>query len=279
MKTLNLRQSRDFGAIITDTFIYLRIHFKSLGKGLLFFSLPLIVISGILVGSGMGTLFSSGFEDPEVLNNLPGFGIKFFSGLLLLMLTFLFIIIIVFKHIQLIDEGVEDFEVGMLLEDFGRNFFGLVGILFVISVASMLGMIFFILPGIYLSVKLSLAPAIYVIEGEDFGEAISKSWRLTGDHWWFTFGVSFVISIIMNMISNAVILPLYFIMMIGVFATGEPNPETLGTFFSLFYGFTMIAVGLGYCFPIISQALVYFHLEEKKSGRSLFDKIDAIKED
>ena len=277
MKTITLREPRDFGDIISDTFGYVRVHFKTLAKGLLLFSLPFIIISGILVGGSFGTIMSSA-ENPEALGELGGTVVQMFLGVFLLMMTFLFIIIIVMKHIQLVDEGVEHIDMGMLLDGVGRNIGGLIGILIITGIATTIGFFLFILPGIFIAVKLSLAPAIYVIEEEDFGEALSKSWELTKDNWWFTFGVSFVMSIIINIVSNIFIFPLYIIMSVVIFSSGEPNPESLGTMISLIYGFSMIVVGLFYCFPIISQAMVYFHLNEIKSGATLFDKIDSLGE-
>ena len=276
MKNLVLRQSRDFGDILSATFTYLRLHFKTLGKGLLFFSLPVIIISGVLIGSGFGDSFAAtetGLANP---GELGGFFFKFFGGLMLLMLTFVVITQIVFKHMQLVDEGEENIDVNMLLEDFSRNFFGLIGIFIVIGIASTISLLLFIIPGIYVSVKLSLAPAIYIIEEEDFGEALSKSWNVTQDYWWFTFGVSFVVSIIVNFASNIVIFPMYIIMMVVVFASGEPDMNLFGTLFSVMYGLSMITIGLLYCIPVISQSLVYFNLDERKSGATLSRKIDSL---
>ncbi len=199
MKSLTLRKPRDFGDVITDTFAYVRIHYKTLGKGLLLFSLPLIIISGILVGSGFSGIMAS-TANPENFGEIPGVAIQLFIGILLLMLTFLFIVVIVFKHIQLVDDGEENIEFGMLLEGFARNFFGLLGILFLTALIVGFGTLFFILPGIFLAIKLSLAPAAYIIEECDFEESLSRSWQLTKDYWWFTFGAQFVILIIINFI-------------------------------------------------------------------------------
>ncbi len=275
MNELTLRKSRDFGGVLSSTFSYIRIHFRTLGKGLVLFSLPLIILSGVLIGSGFGDAIASTESvptDPE----LAAFGFRLIAGMLTLMLTFVFIIVIVFKHMQLVDQGEEDIEMGMLVEDFGRNFFGLIGLFIVIAIASMIGLIFLILPGIYISTKLSLAPAIYVIEEEDFGQALATSWNVTQDYWWFTFGMSFVMSLIVNVASNIVIVPMYVIMMVVVFASGQPDAQLFETLFSVMYGLSMIAVGLLYCMPVISQAMVYFNLQERKSGDSLSARIDTL---
>ena len=276
MKDIQLRQSRSLGDIITDTFSYFRIHFTTLGKGLVLFSLPLIIISGTLIGSSMEVAISGELENPDTINEITDFGLKFFSGLFLLMVTFMLIAVIVFKHIQLVDEGVENIEIGMLTEDIARNIPGVLGIFIVIGFASMAGFMFFVIPGVYISIKLSLAPAIYVVEKADFGEALSESWKLTQDYWWFTFGVSFVISLITSVASNVVIIPFYLVLGIFTFVSEGSDMESFGTIFSVFYGLVMIITGLLYCFPIISQAFVYFNLEERKSGHGLAEKIDSL---
>lgn len=279
MSTLILRRGRDFGETISDTFGYFRVHYRSLGKGLLLFSLPMIILSGILIGSGFGDSFSA-----QDMNNAPtaeqalSIGVKVLSGVFLLMLTFVVIIQVCFKHIQFIDEGVatDQIEMSMLLEDFARNFFGLIGLFIVISVATMVGFLLFIIPGIYVATKLSLAPAIFIIEDEDFGEALSRSWRVTQNNWWFTFGISFVMSLIVNVLSQVVILPIYFIGMVVAFSTGEPDADFIGSMFSIAYGLMMVMIGLLYSFPLISQAMVYFSLYEAKSGDSLSERIDSL---
>lgn len=279
MSTFTLRKGREFAEIISDTFGYVRKYFSSLAKGLVLYSLPMIIFSGILIGSGVGdTISMAEAGDNAAMGQVASMGLKMLAGFILLMLTLVVIIQITFKHINLIDSGIapEEISMSMLLEDFFRNFFGLIGLSIVIGFATLLGLILFILPGIYVATKLSLAPAIFIIDEEDFGDALSRSWETTNGYWWFTFGTNFVMSIIINMISNIAIVPLYIIMIVVVFSSGEPDMELFGTLFSVFYAFMMIVIGLLYCFPLVSQAMVYFTVYESKSGASLKERIDAL---
>lgn len=279
MSTFTLRKGREFGEIISDTFGYVRKYFSSLAKGLVLYSLPMIIFSGILIGSGVGDSISMAEAgDNAAMGDVASMGLKMLAGVVLLMLTLVVIIQITFKHINLIDSGIapEEISMSMLLEDFFRNFFGLIGLSIVIGFATILGFIFFILPGIYIATKLSLAPAIFIIDEEDFGDALSRSWETTNGYWWFTFGTSFVMSIIINLISNIAIVPLYIIMIVVVFSSGEPDMELFSTLFSVFYALMMIVIGLLYCFPLVSQAMVYFTVYESKSGASLKERIDAL---
>ncbi|MEP1305475.1 MAG: hypothetical protein ABJM22_06275, partial [Balneola sp.] len=265
MSTFQLRKTRDFGQIITDTFTYLRVHFKSLGKALFIFVFPILLISGVLISSSFMSIFDladpnfSQSANPEFTGEMASFFVKFFIGMLLFMVNFLLIYVVVFKHMQLVDEGVEQIEVGMLLEDFARNFFGTLGLFFVLAIATMIGLIFLIIPGIYIATKLSLAPVIFIAEEESFGDALSKSWKATQDYWWFTFGMSFVMGIIMNFASYIFIIPMYILIGIVSFSTAsaQGDPSSLGTIISVLYGLSVVVPALLYCMPVISQALVY----------------------
>ena len=287
MSTFQLRKTRDFGQIITDTFTYLRVHFKSLGKALFIFVFPILLISGVLISSSFVSMFD--FADvtsnqplnPEAVNDgMASFFVKFFIGMLLFMFNFLLIYVVVFKHMQLVDEGVEQIEVGMLLEDFARNFFGTLGLFFVIAIATMIGLIFLIIPGIYIATKLSLAPVIFIAEEESFGDALSKSWEATQDYWWFTFGMSFVMGIIMNFASYIFIIPMYILIGIVSFSTAsaQGDPSSLGRIISVLYGLSVVVPALLYCMPVTSQALVYFNIQERKTGNSMMNRIESLGE-
>jgi hypothetical protein len=278
MSQFELRQTRDFGEIITDTFTYFRVHFRSLGKGLLLFALPIIILSGLLFGSGLGETFS--MDDPDQLSPeaLAATGFKLLAGILSLLLTFNVITFITFRHLHLTDSGYSGDEIDMqaLLDGGVRNFFGLIGIFIAIGVLTFAGLLLFILPGVYIATKLSLAPAIFMVEKRDLADALITSWKVTNGHWWFTFGISFVMSIIVNIVTNIVVVPFYILLFIVTVSTGQSEPEQMGVLISSMYGLMMITLGLLYCFPLISQAMVYVTLYEKKTGSRLAEKIDTI---
>lgn len=275
MNNLTLRQSRDFGDVISATFSYLRIHFKSLGKGLLLFSLPVVVLAVALIGTAFRSVLSAQIQSGDTAQFVT-FSSQMFTGMMVFMVSFVVISMIVLKHMELIDRGEEDIDMSMLLEDFARNFFGLIGLFIVIGTATFIGALALIIPGIYIAIKLSLAPAIFIIEGEDFGEALGKSWSITSNYWWHTFGVNFVVSLIVNAISYVVMIPLYILAFAMLASGGNPDPETFAFIFSIGYALFLIITAILYFVPIISQGLVYFNLDERKSGRGLAAKIDSL---
>jgi hypothetical protein len=51
------------------------------------------------------------------------------------------------------------------------------------------GLFVFMVPGIFLYIRLLVAPVALVVEGAGPVTALERSWRLTGGHWWRTCGV------------------------------------------------------------------------------------------
>jgi hypothetical protein len=74
------------------------------------------------------------------------------------------------------------------LEQSYRFGFARLGPILVVSIlvglAILLGLIVFIIPGIYIGVRLAVSIQALVIEGKRGTEAMRRSWDLVGGHWW-----------------------------------------------------------------------------------------------
>ena len=53
-----------------------------------------------------------------------------------------------------------------------------------VGLATLLGLIVFIIPGIYIGVRLVVSIQALVVEGKQGTEAMRRSWDLVGGHWW-----------------------------------------------------------------------------------------------
>jgi len=65
--------------------------------------------------------------------------------------------------------------------------------------AIVLGLILLIIPGIYLAVSLLVAEPYFVFRNQDGIEALKASLKLTTQHWWFMFGLVFLL-IFLNLV-------------------------------------------------------------------------------
>ena len=66
------------------------------------------------------------------------------------------------------------------------------------------GLILFIIPGIYIGIRLCVSMEALVVEGRRGTEAMGRSWALVGGHWWHAFG-TLVVGGLLTGIVNALI--------------------------------------------------------------------------
>jgi hypothetical protein len=66
------------------------------------------------------------------------------------------------------------------------------------------GLIVFIIPGIYIGVRLAVTIETLVVEGRRGTQAMGRSWELVGGHWWHAFGTLVVAGLLTGVV-NAVI--------------------------------------------------------------------------
>jgi hypothetical protein len=75
-----------------------------------------------------------------------------------------------------------------------------------VGLATLLGLIVFVIPGIYIGVRLAVSIQALVIEGRRGTEAMRRSWDLVGGHWWhaaFTLLVAALITGVVNAVITA----------------------------------------------------------------------------
>jgi hypothetical protein len=73
-----------------------------------------------------------------------------------------------------------------------------------VGLATVAGLILFIIPGIYIGVRLAVSIEALVVEGRRGTQAMGRSWELVGGHWWHAFGTLLVAGLLTGVV-NAVI--------------------------------------------------------------------------
>lgn len=273
MSDFKLQKYRDLGTILTDSFVYIRVHYKSLGKALLLFVLPFYLISGLLVGNAYTSFFSAVMENPDVTGEAL-IGGDFILGFLLLALSSGALLTVAMTHVQLAQKHGEVLN-SQLIEHFGRNFITLFILYILIIFAVVFGFIFFIIPGIYIAIKFFVAPAIAIIEDKNPIEALQRSWDLVQGHWWFTFATYLVMNLVTSFMSYVLIIPLTIIFGF-ISAAGADSNEMIGTGMGIFYGLLVVVASLFSVLMLIAMCLQYFNLIERKEGVSLRAQIEEL---
>lgn len=196
---VNFKKERDFNSLISDTVAFVKQEYKTLGKALLTYAGPFILISSFLGAMYQKDLYSNpSVFDPN--NPLAAFkhmfSTKYYFFLLSSAVSNVVLNLVVFSYILLyVNKGKDKF----ILEDVWKMTLRyIVPVLFMLLAMSFLigvGFIF-IVPGIYLIVIFSLTIFAHMNEEIGFGEAINRSIYLIKNYWWYTFGILVVIYLI-----------------------------------------------------------------------------------
>lgn len=95
-------------------------------------------------------------------------------------------------HANLAVSRGEKAEFSSLGYAFSRRYFPSIGVSLLVALIVMVGFVFLIIPGIYLSVKLSQASFRFVEDDLGVIAAMKASWEDTKGHWWPIFGMGFL---------------------------------------------------------------------------------------
>jgi hypothetical protein len=71
------------------------------------------------------------------------------------------------------------------------------------------GLILFIIPGIWIGVRLATSTQALVVEGRRPTEAMGRSWALVGGHWWHAFGTLVVAGLLTGLVNAIITTPFH----------------------------------------------------------------------
>ncbi len=270
---VNFAKERDFGELIGAPFYFIIQEFKPFANTLIRFAGPWVAIA--LLGM---TLLSNSIYKAVDSNTEPAGTIVIYVLFLgfFLMIGFLAAVTATHSYVSLyVRNGKGNFtidEVGELVKRSVVKIF-LAGILIYLMVV--VGVLLFYIPGIYLAIALSFFSIIIVYEDASVGRSISRSFEVVKGHWWQTFGVILVFSMIIGFASYIFIIPVYVVIIaaaIGGTSIGPGSVIVIVLSVALYF--------VAYIFFIsLQQVLIgfqYFNIRTKKEGLGLFDRINAI---
>jgi hypothetical protein len=301
---IEYHQTRDFSRKMNATFEFIRQNWKSLGKASLFIAGPPVLVASLIMGSFFGDLFKLG-TDPESIMEMymsSTFWMQMGLAMVLFLLSTVMSIATVNNYIILYEElKTPEIPTAVVWERVRRTFwlylrttlfFVLSYLVLVILLMIPIGLLYAISPALvalgvfvmfvglfYLLFALSFTYIISAYEGLGFFDSVRRSIRLIQGKWWSTFGLIFILYMIMIMISYVPIIPLYIVMAVTAFHNvtedASANPlEGMGTwtmvFMALYYTIQIILAAL----PNIGIAFQYFNLVERKEAKGLMSSIE-----
>jgi hypothetical protein len=290
----DFRQMRDFGQKISASFDFIAEHWRGLGKSLLYIVLPAAIVQGILSGlvqqnflgdatriaqARMGSsplrsmaLFANLYQSPIYWLNVA------VSGIFITML-----VLTVYSYVKCCLRPVPSPEpIGpgqvwsIIKQEFLGAYFSYFGLLIVVVV----GFFLLFVPGLYLSVGLSLFFIVKVVEQTDFGTTISRCLQLVRGKWWSTFGLLvvmfFIVGIIMTIVGGVFgWLTLLLGQQAGLYQSGDSN-NSLGLFMVVATAIGGLLNLLIYPPILLALAFQYFNLVELHEGVGLRNMVNQL---
>lgn len=266
---INLREERDFSEKLNATFTFVRQNYKNLGSTLLLFGLPFMIIGMIFL-----QYMQRGMQQ-QIMDNGGQFTgeyfVSIFISFLVLMFAYIWLATLSIAYIAEYLNEDTDISSGQVFRRAFSNIGKVIGASIFTTIITLIAFVFLFIPGIYVGVAMSFVVIIMIIEGDPIFEAISRSFSLIKGKWWSTFGLLFVMGIIVAIMQLVFNIPTYIVTFARAFH------QDFFTFDAITITTTIFAtIGLTLLYPLIFIALAfqYFNLVERKENEGLKHEIE-----
>lgn len=307
-----LYRKRDFSDVINATFAFITSEILPYLKAItLFCGIPILLTSILAAWFSddiMGQVFAqilAGGENIEGMSTNPGIlSLLYFTSFL----AYLFLIGITSAYMSLYSiNGRGGFTSMDIWNEFASHFWPLlaifiltailvagtggIGVVIIMMITALAGtgtlaglliflgsITFIILPVIYVMISFSLTPMVLFVEKRGIVSSFGRSFKLISGFWWLTFGIVFILLLIVTALSMLFSLPV----MIAGFIKGyfAMSGEGSGDSHSVALIVTSVLSGLGqylvYAILLIGVGVQYFSLREQKDNRDLFQKVSEM---
>ncbi|MCU4176282.1 hypothetical protein [Carboxylicivirga sp. N1Y90] len=279
---IEVNKRRDFSDVINVTFKFIKQEFKPFFGTIATYSIIPIIGASVLAvfyTTDSFQLYFQGLVDNNSSIATPDFGMY---GLMMLvsMLCYLIVMGISYEYLNLYNErGRGNFTGGDVASAFGKNFLSLIAYFIVVYIITIIASIFFIIPGIYLGIVLSLIFMVKTVENKGFSRNWSRCFELIKGNWWNTFGLLIILSIIVGVSSSIFTMPtMIYSFTKGITMAqggeGEFDKKIMIVFslistFASYMIYSVIYLGIGF---------QYYSLAARDNSQSILERINKIGE-
>ncbi len=301
---VELQQQRDFGEKINATFEFLKLNFSTFYRGILFIICPIAVVAGIassFIAFQPADLVKAIMNsDIQEISKLQGdmYGIEYFASLILGLIGFILLPAYVYSYMRKYLENDDDFSVASLfsatLSEFLRTLGASIVLILIVFISYFIGVFATVLMGqiagffaffgglgticlvFYLTTVFFLVYPIMLVEKQNFGTALSKSFYLVKGKWWSTFGLLVVMIIIYILLSIITSIPL--MVVTGLLASNSLSDSSVMTTALNIIANIISQIGGYMILPLIIIAVCfqYFNLSEMKQSTGLLSRIEGF---
>ena len=281
---IQLRKLRDFSAKMNATFEFIRLNFLPLLKSIVYLAGPLIILAGIAGGYYQKYAFNITEIFGQEYALSEDFLLSLGSLLIFSTLATVMAVTVVNIYVKLYLEKEEGaIEVGEVWAGVKANYFKVLAASVLVFLITTLATLFFIIPGIYVGVILSLVFTVVIIENVSPFEALGRCFELIKEKWWSTFGLIIVTGIIRGVLAFIFAVPMSLLAFFNIYhtASGEGYFEEPVWYETLLILSSIIATAgelVLYAIPLLALIFQYFNLVERKEAAGLMQQIETMEQ-
>ncbi len=276
---IEFKKERDLGTIISDAFKFIRLEGKQFFLTVLKIAAIPIIIT--LVASAYTFYSLSNIPDNNPFNTLSFGGAGMIAGIAYIV-TLVFVNLAGMYYIKSYIDNKGQVSQEEITANVKNKFWSFTGFGFLAMLIIFASMLLCFFPVIYTATVLSLGASILVFENETATDAISKCFSFISGHFWETFGVMFVVGLLVGVLGYVFQIPaiIYQFVKMGV-GLGNNDPSAV---FSLYrdpiYLLLNIIASIGnfmfYAITLITNVFLYFDINEQKNLTGTIEQIDNI---
>jgi hypothetical protein len=279
--SIELSKTRDFGEILSDSFLFIRQNFKPLLS--CFF-----VFCGFFIFAGTVAGIMQQIKMIDVMNNPNGgipesgsgiwaaYGWETLFTAVFALLGFMAITVTVISFMALYKEKGNIAPTNEELWGYFKYYFlKITGGAILNYILLIIGFMLCVVPGIYLYPILVLVFPIIIVENTSYSYAFNQSFRLIKENWWTTFGALFITGLIVSICASVVTVPFQVVNVWSVFLHQIKTPHL--SVFSIVIGTILMELAKAlYILPAVTLCICYFSLTEAKDATGLLGRIHEL---
>lgn len=275
---IELRQQRDFSAVISTGFQFIRQNWKELYRPLVFICLPIYLVASVLFGNFFRTVFASA-QGGDVAGIMAGMG-TMMIGYLLMAVSMLLLYAMVYEYMRfyMVNKGLKP-TMGELWKETSKQLVSYFVIGLLAGVISSFGVILLIVGAIWLGIVFTMSFPLRAFERAEIGDCIGRSFKVIKGRWWMTFGLVIVLTMLIGFISYIIYLPFLIFTGFSAMSSADAMADPAERMGWLMTGMMIIGGVVNILLMPFLQVPLGLHalsLIEEKEGRGLMDRVDDL---
>ncbi|RNI30074.1 hypothetical protein EFA69_11215 [Rufibacter immobilis] len=276
---IELHQERDLGQKLNATFAFLRQNFKPLFRCVLLYVVPFALLAGIFSGVYQSTQLRelsgavqySSWGEFSYSNSVNS--VHYWVSLFFTLVSGVLLCLTVYGYMLEYRQNQGEVTPGAVWARAKSNFIPLlyssVGVVVLCGLATLL----LLLPGIYVTVALSLFGIVMLYEETGFLDTVERCFYLVKGHWWSAFGFLLLVMLLQGVIGFMGSLPAIVVYIFRILQLPGGDSDMLLIVAS---SFTTILSLVLYVISTTAVGFLYFDLVERKDGVGLLEQVNQI---